>query len=91
MLNPTFTGSFKQDRKLLKKRHKDMDRLTKVMNLLVNEQPLLPKYENHPLHGKYQGKWECHVEPDWLLIYRINKPEQRVIFYRIGSHSDLFQ
>ena len=90
MLNPTFTGPFKQDRKLLQKRHKDTDKLTEVMNLLINEQPLLPKHENHPLHGNYQGKWECHVEPDWLLIYRIDTMERRIIFYRTGSHSDLF-
>jgi mRNA interferase YafQ len=60
------------------------------MILLINEQLLLPKHENHPLHGKHHGKWECHLEPDWLLIYRIDEEKRRVIFYRTGSHSDLF-
>jgi len=90
MLEPTFTGPFKKDRKLMKKRNRDMDKLTKVINLLINEQPLLPKHENHPLHGEYLGKWECHIEPDWVLIYRIDEKEPKIIFYRTGSHSDLY-
>ena len=90
MLNPTFTGPFKKDRKLVKKRNKDMDKLTEVLDMLINEQPLLPKHEDHPLHGEYQGKRECHVEPDWLLIYRVDKASARIIFYRTGSHSDLY-
>jgi mRNA interferase YafQ len=90
MLTPAFTGPFKKDRKLMQKRNRDMDKLTDVIALFINEQPLLPKHENHPLHGEYQGKWECHVEPDWILIYRIDRENRRVIFYRTGSHSDLF-
>jgi len=90
MLNPAFTGPFKKDHKLMKKRNRDMNKLTDVINLLINEQPLPPKYENHPLYGKYKGKLECHIEPDWLLIYRIDDTSQRVVFYRTGSHSDLF-
>ena len=90
MLEPAFTGPFKKDRKLVKKRNKDMDKLTEVMALLINEQPLLPKHEDHPLHGDYQGKRECHVEPDWLLIYRVDDKNRRVIFYRTGTHSDLY-
>ena len=88
MLTPIFTGSFKKDRRLMTKRGRDMDKLTDVMKLLVNERPLLPKHCNHPLQGNYKGKWECHVEPDWLLVYR--KAGQEVIFYRTGTHSDLF-
>ena len=90
MLTPTFTGPFKKDRKLMQRRNRHIDKLTEIMTLLINEQPLLPKQENHPLHGKHKGKWECHVEPDWTLIYRINEANRRVIFYRTGSHSDLF-
>ena len=90
MLNPTFTGPFKKDRKLFQKRHKDMDKLNEVIAMLINEQPLLPRHENHPLHGDYKGKWECHVEPDWLLIYKIEVENRRVIFYRTGTHSDLY-
>jgi mRNA interferase YafQ len=58
--------------------------------LLINEQPLLPRHENHPLHGNYQGWLECHVEPDWLLIYRIDKEENKVVFDHTGTHSDLY-
>jgi mRNA interferase YafQ len=90
MLIPNFHGSFKRDRKLMQKRNRDIDKLTEVTALLIDEQPLQPKHENHPLHGKYKGWWECHVEPDWLLIYRIDTTNHRVIFYRTGSHSDLF-
>jgi len=90
MLNPSFHGFFKKDRKLMKKRNKKMNELFEVMNLLIKEQPLLPKHENHPLRGNYKGWWECHIEPDWLLIYRVDKINRRVVFYRTGSHSDLF-
>ena len=90
MLIPTFNGAFKKDRKLVKKRNKDMDKLTEVLDMLINEQPLLPKHENHPLHGDYNGWWECHVEPDWHLIYRVEKKDREVVFYRTGSHSDLY-
>ena len=90
MLNPTFTGPFKKDHKLMQKRHQEMNKLTDIMALLINEQPLLPKHENHPLHGKYKGKWECHIEPDWTLVYRIDEANRKVVFYRTGSHADLF-
>jgi mRNA interferase YafQ len=90
MLDYEIAGSFNKDRKLMEKRHKNIYQLRDVMRMLIQEIPLLPRHENHPLHGKYQGKWECHVEPDWLLIYRIDKENRRVIFYRTGSHSDLF-
>ena len=52
-----------------------MDKLTEVMSLLINEEPLLPKHKNHPLHGNYKNWWECHIEPDWLLI----------LFYGVSS------
>ena len=90
MLNPIFTGQFKKDRKLVKKQNKDMRNLDEVMSMLINEKPLLPKHENHPLKGNYKGKWECHVEPDWLLIYRIEKSTREIVFHRTGSHSELY-
>jgi mRNA interferase YafQ len=59
--------------------------------MLINEQPLLAKHHNHPLHGgEWEGKWECHVEPDWLLVYRIDKKKGLIMFYRTGTHTDLF-
>jgi mRNA interferase YafQ len=90
MLTQSFHVSFKRDYKLMQKRNKDISKLIEVMTLLINEQPLPPKYKNHPLHGVYRGWWECHIEPDWLLIYRVDKNKHRVVFYRTGTHSDLF-
>jgi mRNA interferase YafQ len=90
MLDYEFKGAFYRDLKLMQKRPKNIIKLREVMSLLIKEQPLLPKHENHSLHGDYKGWWECHVEPDWLLIYRIDKTAGKVIFYRTGSHSDLY-
>jgi len=87
---PEYYGAFKKDRKLMKKQNKDISKLNEVMGLLLNEQQLLPKHENHPLHGNYKNWWECHIEPDWLLIYRIEKAANKVVFYRTGSHSELY-
>ena len=58
------------------------------MEELIKENNLLEKYRKHKLIGNYAGRWECHVEPDWLLIYKIQEDE--IIFKRTGSHSDLF-
>ena len=90
MLTQVFTSRFKKDRKLMIKQNKDMNKLNEVMKILISEQTLLPRHENHPLHGNYRGKWECHIEGDWLLIYRIEKPANEIVFYRTGSHSELF-
>jgi len=90
MLDYEISGPFNKDRKLMQKRHKNIHKLRDVMSMLIQEIPLLPKHEDHPLHGNYEGKRECHVEPDWLLVYRIDKKKRRIIFYRTGSHSDLF-
>jgi len=90
MLKPTFTNPFRKQRKLMQKRGKDMDELSQILSLLINEQPLPPKCENHTLRGNWKGCQECHVEPNWLLIYEIDKSEQKIIFHRTGTHSDLF-
>ena len=90
MLNYEIHGSFNKDLKLMEKRHKDIPKLRDVMRMLIQEIPLLPKHKNHLLHGEYAGWWECHVEPDWVLVYRVEKANQCVVFHRTGSHSDLF-
>jgi mRNA interferase YafQ len=90
MLEPTFKKTFRKELKMMEKRHKNIHKLQDVMNMLIQEIPLLPKHEDHPLQGEYKGWWEYHVEPDWLLIYRIDTENRRIIFYRTGSHSDLF-
>ena len=90
MLTPTFTGAFKKDRKLMEKRRKDIAKLTEIMAMLINEQPLPQKHKNHSLHGTWEGALECHIEPDWLLIYETDPASQKITFHRTGTHSDLF-
>lgn len=87
MLIPRFTNQFKKDRKLSEKRGQDISKLDQIMELLINEIPLPPKNKNHKLVGDWKGFWECHIEPDWLLIYEKN--ETHITFTRIASHSDL--
>lgn len=88
MLNPVYEKRFRKDVDVAKKRGKDMQKLTDVLLMLVEEKPLPEKYKNHKLKGNYVGHWECHVQSDWLLVYRIIKTD--IYFARTGSHSDLF-
>ena len=74
----------------MKKRGKDLAKLKYVVNELANQRPLDEKYRDHELTGNYRNFRECHVEPDWLLIYRIEKGELTLALVRTGSHSDLF-
>lgn len=88
MLTPSYTNRFEKDVVLAKKRGKDTDKLKKVIGLIVAELPLPAKLRDHALVGNYVGRRECHVEPDWLLIYKPLPGE--VVFERTGTHSDLF-
>lgn len=92
MLKPEFTGQFKRDYKLVVKRGCDPKALQEVITLLVKEQPLPPKYRDHALTDSrnYKGVRECHIEPDWLLIYRVVQDLLLLQLIRTGSHSDLF-
>jgi mRNA interferase YafQ len=92
MLKPAYTGSFLKDLKLMEKRCKNLAELETVTTLIVNEQPLPASCRPHQLHGKkWEGKWECHVANDWLLIYKTNPSAGTVTFHRTGTHSDLFK
>ena len=82
------TNSFKKDLKRCKKQGKNLPKLKELLYLLEREQPLPQKNKAHKLVGNYSGKWECHIEPDWLLIYEYQ--EDSIILIRCGSHSDLF-
>ena len=84
-----FTSQFKKDLKLAKKQHKNLDKLFSVINTLANGETLNAKYKDHDLMGNYKGTRECHIEPDWLMIYK-PMPE-KIIFERTGTHSDLFR
>ena len=74
----------------MKKRGKDLEKLKYVVNELANQRPLDEKYRDHELTGNYRNFRECHIEPDWLLIYRIEKGELTLALLRTGTHSDLF-
>lgn len=88
MLNPRFTGAFKKDRKRANRRGKDLHKLDGLLRRLIEEQPLQPRNRDHKLAGPWQDCRECHVEPDWLLVYRVVGAE--ITFIRTGTHSDLF-
>ncbi|GHV84611.1 hypothetical protein AGMMS50230_02190 [Spirochaetia bacterium] len=90
MLESFRTNSFKQEYTLAKKRGKNLDKLIEIMGLIIREAPLPPRCRNHPLHGNWAGFSECHIEGDWLLVYRIDEANRRVYFSHIGSHSDIF-
>ena len=90
MLDPIYTKSFRKQYKQMKKRGVDIDKLVEVMNMIINEQPLPAKYKNHPLYGKWAGSFDCHVQGDWVLIYKPDPDAGTVTFHRTGSHSDLF-
>jgi len=71
MLKPAYTTQFKRDYKLQLKRHKDLTLIDKAIAALVNEEGLLDHYRDHKLQGEYSEYRECHIEPDWLLIYKV--------------------
>jgi len=83
------TSQFKRDFKRMVKRGKNVDCLKEVVDLLCEEKELPAKYQDHRLSGLWHRHRECHIEPDWLLIY-LCKPNE-IILERTGSHSDLFK
>lgn len=85
-----FTTRFKKDLKLAKKQGKNTDELFAVIDKLANGEALEAKYRDHELGGNYKGCRECHVEPDWLLIYEVDCGILVLMLYRVGSHSELF-
>ena len=89
MLTPAYTKQFEKDLKRMQKRGKSQEKIKVVIKKLVNEVRLEANYKGHKLIGKYKGRRECHIEPDWLLVYKIK--ENEIIFERTGAHSDLFE
>lgn len=86
-----FTGQFKKDIKLAKKQKKDLDKLFEVIRSLAEGESLDLKYRDHELEGKYKGTRECHIEPNWLLVYEHRNDVLILMLYRCGSHSELFK
>lgn len=86
-----FTTQFKKDLKLAKKQNKNLDKLFEVIETLASGNILDAKYRDHDLSGDYKGTRECHVEPDWLLIYERRDNVLVLMLYRLGTHSELFK
>ena len=91
MLKINYHNSFKKDVKKIKKRGLDISKLEKVISILANEEVLPKEYCDHYLNGKYKGYKECHIEPDWLLIYKIENKILTLTLAYTGTHSDLFK
>jgi mRNA interferase YafQ len=90
MRSPSYGRQFERDVKLAKKRGKDMAKLAALVEMLTKGGRLPPRLRDHQLTGNYVGRRECHLEPDWLVIYRfIGNDEVR--FERTGTHADLFR
>jgi len=90
MLNIRYHSAFKREFKKMQKRGLDMSKLKAVVSILASATPLPPKYCDHALSGSFKGFRECHIEPDWLLIYTVSSDELTLILSRTGTHSDLF-
>ena len=90
MLIIKYHAAFKKDFKRIVKRGYDLRKLEVIINLLANEKLLPENYKDHQLAGNYIGCRECHITPDWLLIYEVVNGELLLLLTRTGSHSDLF-
>ena len=89
MRQPAYSGQFKRDVRQAQKRGKDIEKLKTLLGLLIDGKPLPATYLDHPLKGGWNGFRDAHIEPDWLLIYKI--AGKAVRFERTGRHADLFE
>jgi mRNA interferase YafQ len=89
MLTPLTSSQFKRDADRAKRRGKDMAKLSAIMTRLIEERPLTQREADHPLKGAWRGYRDCHIEGDWVLIYK--KTGTEILFERTGSHADLFE
>ena len=90
MHQPKTSKKFRKDVERLQGKKKKLEKLKTVMLALASDQKLKPNQKDHPLKGKWRYYRDCHVEPDLVLIYKINKSESTILFERVGSHSELF-
>ncbi len=90
MLKIQYHSKFKKDYKKIIKRGYSQEDFKTVLNILVSGQPLPEKYRDHTLSGNYIGFRECHINPDWLLIYKVDNDILTLTLIRTGTHSDLF-
>lgn len=91
MLDLRYGSKFKRDyKRVIKRLHHKPELFSSVVKMLAEELPLPPQYRDHALTGNYIGFRECHILPDWLLIYKIEAETLTLVLTRTGSHSDLF-
>ena len=90
MYNVFTTNKFEKDILRCKRRNYDMSLLSEVVSILARSGTLPAKYKPHKLSGKYLDCWECHIKPDWLLVWHQNNDELTLLFTNTGTHSDLF-
>ena len=88
MLKPVYLRSFEREIEKAIKRGLDMTKIKDIIKDLIDEKKLAVRHKNHKLKGDFAGYWECHIEPDWLLMYK--KDDKHIYFARTGTHSDLF-
>jgi mRNA interferase YafQ len=89
MRTPLYTKQFEKDLKKMEKRGRPLEKIKGIIKKLVNEERLDARNKDHKLIGNYKGRRECHIEADWLLIYKLTDSE--IIFERTGTHPDLFE
>jgi mRNA interferase YafQ len=85
-----YENKLKKDLRLANKRGLDISKFSEVVEKLATGNILAPAYRDHKLQGKYSGFRECHINPDWLMIYRIQKNQHLLTLVRVGTHSDLY-
>ncbi len=88
-MNLVYTSQFKKDFKRVINQNKDTSKFESVIGVLLNKEKLEPKFKDHSLVGKWKNHRDCHIEPDWILIYRLT--DDSLILERTGSHSELFK
>ena len=90
MLKISFTNQYLKDLDLMKRRNFPKSELDEVVKLLSEQKPLQAKHKDHALKGDFAGYRECHIRPNWLLMYKIDKLILTLVLVRTGTHSDLF-
>ena len=90
MFAPVYTRQFERDLKRLRRGDHDLNLLKEVLAILIAGERLPTKFKEHQLRGVWKGRRECHIRPDWLLIYKIDRKQNLIFFERTGSHVDLF-
>lgn len=85
-----YSNRFKKSLKRAQKRGLDIEKLTEVLNILIEKGSLPPKYKPHKLSAAFNGAWECHIQPNWLLVWEQNDTELILLMLDTGTHADIF-